>query len=50
VCMCVCVCVCVYLVGKVLRWRIDTRGWGNEWDWGAWCEMHKELIKSFLSD
>lgn len=22
-------------------------GWGNSWDWGAWCEIHKESIQSF---
>ena len=21
-------------------------GWGDEWDWGTWCEIHKESIKS----
>ena len=26
--------------------RADKRGWGDEWDWGTWCETHKESVKS----
>jgi hypothetical protein len=21
------------------------KGWGDEWDWGALCEIHKNLLK-----
>jgi len=24
--------------------REGTKGQGNEWGWGAWCEIHEELI------
>lgn len=28
--------------------RSDTRGWQNDWDWGAQWETHKESTKHFL--
>lgn len=24
-------------------------GLGNEWDWGAWCEIAKESIKNYVN-
>jgi hypothetical protein len=30
----------------VLEGRLEgQRGWGHRWDWGTWCEIHKESIK-----
>jgi hypothetical protein len=26
--------------------KADTKGWGDEWDWGMRYEIHKESIKS----
>jgi hypothetical protein len=26
------------------------QGQGSEWDWGAWCKIHKGSIKSFLKN
>ena len=35
------------LLGVRLQgWRVGMRG-RNEWDWGAWCEIHKGLINSW---
>ena len=25
--------------------RVTPKGQGDEWDWGTWCEIHKESIK-----
>jgi len=43
--VCVCVCVRVFYFGEEVT-KADLRGEGNEWDWGAQCETHKESIKS----
>ena len=34
------------LLGGLQGWRTGIRGQGDGWDWGAWCEIHKEPIKS----
>ena len=41
------VCLFFILGGRLQGQRADMRGQGDEWDWGAWCETHKESIKSF---
>ena len=27
-----------YFGGEVMGQRVDMREWGDEWDWGTWCE------------
>ena len=43
-----CLYVCFYflLVGWLQRQRADMWGQGGEQDWGAWCETHKEPVRS----
>jgi hypothetical protein len=37
----------LFIWGQRLQgWNTDMRGWGDEWDWGAWCETQKESVKS----
>ena len=31
---------------RVARGEGKYEGTGDEWDWGAWCEIHKEPIQS----
>lgn len=31
--------------GRLQRQRADIKGQGDEWDWGARCETHKESVK-----
>lgn len=41
--------VCLFVV-CFLFWtkvKVDMRGLEDKWNWGAWCESHKEPIKSF---
>lgn len=35
-----------FLLGRLQVGRADVKGLGDEWDWSACCEIHKELIKS----
>lgn len=28
--------------GRLQEQRVDIEGWGDEWDWGTRCEIHKE--------
>jgi hypothetical protein len=37
-----------YFGGEVARKEEDPKGSGGEWDWGAWCEIHKDSIKGFI--
>ena len=32
--------------GMLQGQRVDMEGWGDEWDWCEWCEIHKESIQS----
>jgi hypothetical protein len=34
-------------VEEVAKVEGKYEGTGDEWDWGAWCETHREPIKSF---
>jgi hypothetical protein len=33
-------------VREVTKMGADMEGWGDGWDWGTRCEIHKESIKS----
>lgn len=34
---------CYFLLeGRLQGWK----GWGDEWDWSRWCDIHKEPIQS----
>lgn len=33
--------------GELQEWRDDMKRWGDEWDWGARYEIHKESIKHY---
>jgi hypothetical protein len=35
------------VVGEVAKVEGRFKVWGDEWDWGPWCEIHKEPIKTF---
>lgn len=38
-----------FILGEILQGqRVNTKGQGNEWDWDASCEIHKESIKFIL--
>jgi hypothetical protein len=32
------------LVDRLQGQRVDTKGQGDEWDWGTMCEIHQESI------
>lgn len=36
----------VCFAGRLQGLKADTEGQGDEWDWGAWCEIHRQPIKS----
>jgi hypothetical protein len=36
---------CFLVEMRLQEWRAYQVGWGDEWDWGVWCEIHKESIK-----
>lgn len=40
----------LFSVGWLQGQRAEVRGQGNEWDWDAKCEIHKESIKKILFD
>jgi hypothetical protein len=29
-----------------VEWRVDMKGWRDEWDWGIRGKIHEELIKT----
>lgn len=35
---------CFLLGERMQEWRRDMERWRDEWDWGAWYEIHKESI------
>jgi hypothetical protein len=35
----------LFSFGVLQEWKADTKGQGNEWDWGAWCETHRSNKK-----
>lgn len=40
--------LCFLLQGRLQRWRAGIVGWGDEWDWGTCCEIHKNINKIFF--
>lgn len=36
------VCLFVFFWEKLQDWRADVKGQGDEWNWDAWYEIHKE--------
>jgi hypothetical protein len=42
---CCCFLFFILFWGEVARARVNMKRWGNEWGWGAWCEIHTKKIK-----